>query len=293
MEFIHEQRTVADACELLPDRIDAAVVDVEGLGEVDVVAEEVHPLGLDDEEELVAGDRDARLGGDLDGGGGLDHGGDGEGDRVDDGGAADVLLEDEELAAGVVDAAGVAVGQSGDRGPGGGRRRVGGAEEEALAAGHHDAVRRPVPGQVVGLLEEGRERRERAGRAGEGVDEGSSLICRVGGEGPPMRGRVEAAAAVVVRRRVGAGQAEVRVDSVLPGAEEESGRGRREEKPRRLRGRGGRGGPRRQAPGGADGAEPSDIRELGDPTGDVGEEIGGEVGPAHGGHGDRNRRNDR
>uniref|UniRef100_A0A0E0GC52 Uncharacterized protein n=1 Tax=Oryza nivara TaxID=4536 RepID=A0A0E0GC52_ORYNI len=152
-------------------------------------------FGLDEKEELVACHRDARLGGELDGGH-RDDGGDGEGEGVDDGGAAvaDVVLEDKELATGVVDAARVAVGHGGDRGPGGGGR-VGGVEEESLAAGRHDAMRRPVPGQVVRLGEEGRERREGADGAGEEVEERRGEVGGVDGERPPVRGDVEDAVA--------------------------------------------------------------------------------------------------
>ncbi|EEE57682.1 hypothetical protein OsJ_08136 [Oryza sativa Japonica Group] len=152
-------------------------------------------FGLDEKEELVACHRDARLGGELDGGH-RDDGGDGEGEGVDDGGAAvaDVVLEDKELATGVVDAARVAVGHGGDRGPGGGGR-VGGVEEESLAAGRHDAMRRPVPGQVVRLGEEGRERREGADGSGEEVEERRGEVGGVDGERPPVRGDVEDAVA--------------------------------------------------------------------------------------------------
>ncbi|CAN6246619.1 unnamed protein product [Urochloa humidicola] len=162
VEGIDEDRLVADtAGEVLPGRIGAAVVETEGLGEVSVGVEEAHPLGLGEEEEVVSGDGEVPLGGEVDVGGRED-GGDVEGERVDDGGVADVLVEDEELGGGVVDAGDVAAGEGGDGGPGGGEGRdgvrvgVGGeAEEDALAAGDHDAVRGPVPGEVVGLLERG------------------------------------------------------------------------------------------------------------------------------------------
>jgi len=161
VERVDEERTVANAAvEHLPLRVVAAVVDVEGLGEVDVVAEEVHPLGLDEQEQLVAGHGEPRLGGELDGGRGDLHD-DGEGGRVDDGGAADVLLKDEELAVGIVDAAGVVVREEGDRGPGGGGR-VGGAEEmpslqdTMTPCGDQSQARSSVSAKKAGSSESGR-----------------------------------------------------------------------------------------------------------------------------------------